>query len=217
MIAFCKKLVYIFLMKRISASQQIRQRIASIPPGEPFTPKRFLDLAARGSVDQALFRLAASGVIQREMRGVYVRPVVNRFVGKVPVQPEKILSLLARSAGEVIQVHGASAAQQLGLSTQMPLKPVFLTSGRSRTIHLKGMDLSLKHTSLRKIHLAGTPAGLAITAIWYLGKAGVTSQTIRQIHAKIGDTEYGTLKDSVFSLPDWARSVINSYEQDCHA
>jgi hypothetical protein len=49
-------------------------------------------------------------------------------------QPEAIARAAAESSGSEIGVHGAVALQLLGLSTQMPMQPVFLTNGPSRKI-----------------------------------------------------------------------------------
>lgn len=73
-------------------AELIRERIEAMPIGEPFTPTAFLECGTRASVDQTLSRLVKAGSIERVTRGVFVRPEVSRFVGKVIPEP---LTLLA--------------------------------------------------------------------------------------------------------------------------
>ncbi len=65
------------------------------------------------------------GEIARVSRGVFVRPKKSRYVGEVMPEPSKVAQAIANAHGETIQVQGAEAARLLGLTTQMPLQPVF--------------------------------------------------------------------------------------------
>ena len=71
-------------------AELIRQRIEAMPIGEPFIPTAFLECGTRASVDQTLSRLVKAGSIARVTRGVFVRPEVSRFVGKVGPSPLKV-------------------------------------------------------------------------------------------------------------------------------
>ncbi len=114
----------------------IRVHVHALPQGEPFTSSDLLSVGTRASVDQALSRMVRSGAIERIYRGVFVRPRTNRYVGKVPPAPEKVAQAVARASQSVIEVHGVEAAREFGLTTQVPMRAVFLTSGRSRVIRL---------------------------------------------------------------------------------
>jgi hypothetical protein len=74
------------------------------------------------------------------------------------------------------------------------------------------MNIELKHTSSRKLALAGSPAGLALAALWYLGRREVTAGTISAIHAKLSSEEFATLKSSVTAMPGWMNDAIRRYE-----
>ncbi len=124
-------------------AELIRERIEAMPIGEPFTPTAFLECGTRASVDQTLSRLAKAGSIERVTRGVFVRPEVNRFVGKVMPEPLKVAETVAKTTGAVIQVHGAEAARRLELTTQVPTQSVFVTSGPSKRIRVGKMEIRL--------------------------------------------------------------------------
>jgi hypothetical protein len=203
-----KSTIFSYMSTTIKTAKAIRQRIEAMPVGEPFTPTAFLECGTRASVDQTLARLVKAGVIERVTRGVFVLPEISRFVGKVSPSPLKVAETIAKTTGAVIQVHGAEAARRLELTTQMPTQPVFVTSGPSKRIRVGKMEISLQHVCQRKLALAGRPAGLALAAMWYLGKKEVTPALVEKIRHKLGPNEFAALKGATSSMPAWMSNAI---------
>ena len=197
----------------MSTSELIRQHVQKLPVGEPFTPAAFLGMGARASVDQALSRLAKAGVITRITRGVFVRPTENRHLGKVLPEPSKVAETVAKAKGASIQIHGAEAARRFELTTQTPTQPVFYTSGPSKRFRMGKMEVVLKHVASRKLAFAGRPAGMALSALWYLGKNEVTPATIEKIRRKLSSSEFETLSTAKASMPGWMAEAFYHYEQ----
>lgn len=197
----------------MKVANAIRQHIENIPFGEPFTPTAFLEFGARASVDQTLSRLAKAGQILRIARGVYVRPKESRYIGKVLPEPFKIAEAIARTTGATVQVHGAEAARRLEISTQVPTQPVFCTSGPNRRFRVGNLEIRLKHTSPRKLALAGQPAGLALAAFWYLGRQGLTESVIESIRKKLPPSEFEALKSAAPSMPAWMIDALHRHER----
>lgn len=191
-----------------NTAELIRQRIKEIPIGEPFTPTILLECGTRASVDRTLARLIAAKVIERVTRGVFVRPEISRFVGKVSPSPLKIAETVAKTSGAIVQVHGAEAARRLELTTQVPTQSVFVTSGPSKRIRVGEIEIRLQHVCQRKLALAGRPAGLAISAMWYLGKTDVTPALIERIRRKLGVSEFAALKSATSAMPAWMSDAI---------
>lgn len=189
-----------------STTELVRQRFEGIPVGEPFASASFLDCGTRASVDQALSRLAKAGIIERVARGVFVRPEVSRFVGKVMPEPGKVVRAIAKSTGSIVQVHGSEAARQFGLSTQVSMQPVFSTSGPSRRVRVGAMEIRMIHTSPGKLVLAERPAGLALSALLYLGKEGVTPEVVDKIRHKLAREEFEALKSC--RKPSWLSDIF---------
>lgn len=99
---------------------------------------RSLDLEHLVNRDQAsrqLVRLARHGRLRRVARGMYVAVTASRF-GPVPPPADKLVQSLARITGHAIVRHGAAAASALGLTTQVPVRQIYLTDGRARTLNL---------------------------------------------------------------------------------
>lgn len=194
-------------------AELIRQHIEVMPLGEPFTPTAFLKLGTRASVDQTLSRLVKAGAIERVTRGVFVRPEVSRFLGKASPSPLKLAETVAKSTGAVVQVHGAEAARRLELTTQVPTQSVFVTSGPSKRIRVGKMEIRFQHICQRKLALAGRPAGLALAAMWYLGKNEVTPAVVEKIRHKLGSNEFEVLKSATSSMPAWMSDAIFQHER----
>ena len=128
------------MITKPNVAELIRRRVEQQPVGEPFTPNAFLDCGKRATVDQTLSRLVKAGKIDRIARGIFVRPEMNRFVGKVSPDPMAV----AKSISPVVQLHGAEAAWRLGLTTQVPTQAVYETSGPSKRIRIGGLELRLR-------------------------------------------------------------------------
>ena len=195
-----------------STAELIRERFESSTPGEPFTSSEFLELGTRAAVDQSLSRLVKAGVIARVTRGVYVLPIMSEYVGQVLPEPFKIAQAVARNNGAQISMNGAEAARRFELSTQMSTQSLYLTTGRTRQISIGKSKIRLQHTSPRKLALAGRPAGVALSALYYLGREEVTPVVIEKVRQKLEPAEFQTLRSSTELMPSWMSDVFYRYE-----
>ncbi|MGR3807777.1 Transcriptional regulator, AbiEi antitoxin, Type IV TA system [Pasteurella testudinis DSM 23072] len=192
-------------------AKEIRERITTLEPGVLFSSREFVELGNRAVVDQALSRMVRRGEIERAARGFFFRPKKNRFIGNVPLDVQTVVEAISQQNGETVQVHGAEAARQFKLSTQMPVQTVFHTNGATRKIRVGNKEVQMLHTSnQRKLQHAGTKVGLAISALWYLGKDLVTPAVIAKIRAYLKDEEFTTLKNA--NLTGWMHEVIHQTE-----
>ena len=195
----------------MSVKESIQQQIEKVPLGEPFTNSRFLRLGSRAAVDKTLSRLVAEGAIQRIARGVLVRPKQSRFVGNVMPDVSRVVQVIAKDHGETIQVHGAEAARRFKLSTQMPTTPVYYTNGPTREIRIGKLKVKLMHTSsLRKLQHAGERPGLALSALWYLGRNNINTEVMQRIEEGLSEEEFETLRSS--RMPAWMSEAFRQYE-----
>lgn len=195
----------------MSVIAEIKVQIQKKQYGEPFTNSQFLNLGSRTAVDKSMSRLVKEFFIIRITRGVFVRPKKSRFVGNVMPEISTIIEVIAKDHNEIIQVHGADAVRQFKISTQMPTTPVYYTSGLSREIHIGKLTVKLIHASSRKLQYAGTKLGLALTALWYLGKEQVNDENIHFISNNLSPQEFKTLCSS--SIPTWMAQALSNYNK----
>lgn len=165
-------------------TEQILSHAEGLPEGAPIAAKSLLHLGNRAAVDQALSRLAERGRLMRAGRGVYLRPISGRFGVPAP-SVEKTVQALAAQRGEVIVSNGAAAANALGLTTQVPVRSVYLTSGRSRAMNLGQQVVELRHAPMWQLALADRPAGQAVRACARLAGARKSGRSLEGVEAQI--------------------------------
>lgn len=196
----------------MKTAQTIRSRLQAMSPGQLFTPASFADVGTRASIDQYLMRLTKAGSIERIGHGRYMTANTSRFGLKTLPSPESVAQAIASAEGSTIAMHGAEAARRLGLTTQMPVNPVFYTTGSSREVRMGNLVIHFQHVAARKLALAGRPAGQALSALWYLGKNEVTPQTFAHIHSKLAPEEFEALQDAKSSMPTWMLNALRQFE-----
>jgi len=181
-------------------------KIATLPEGTVFYPKELLHLGSRAAIDQTLSRLCRRGQVTRVARGAYVKPISGRF-GVRPPTPEKMLNSLAEKTGETLVTHGAAAANALGLTTQVPVHEIFLTSGRSRKFTLGARVLELRHAPYWQIALGNRPAGAAIRALAWLGPQQAPPK-LTELHKKLPQKEWNVLMARRATFPSWMAKAL---------
>ena len=194
----------------MNCGHAMRERIAALPKGEPFTPALFAGLGSRGAIGRALAREVNAGTLKRLTRGVYYAPKPMMF-GIQPVPSVRsVVALLA--PGETIGRSGAQAAQIFGFSTQMVVREVFVTSGRSRRIRYGKAEIFLKHVCARKLALGIGPAGMALLALWYLGRHEVTPKTFVALKRRLSSEDFHRLTEAASIMPGWMAKALAGYQ-----
>jgi predicted transcriptional regulator of viral defense system len=191
----------------MSVAGNIRRRIQRMPKGKPICINHFANEGSRKTVAKVLSRLAAAGELERLMRGIYMRPKISHFAGQVRPNVNSLLRVLAQVTGETIAIHGAEAVRAFGLSTQMQIEPVFYTSGASRKVEIGQTTIQLLHVPAQKLQHSGTNVGLALAALFYIGKAGINDTAIARIRAKLDQAEFEQLTDS--KIPTWMKTAFS--------
>ncbi len=190
--------------------EQIVEQIRALPEGRYLTAKELLHLGSRPAVDQALSRLARSGRLIRVSRGLYVRPIQGQF-GSRPPAASKTVEALGEQRGETVVRHGAAAANVLGLTTQMPVREVYLTSGRSRELKLGAQIVELRHAPAWQLVLPGSVAGDVVRALAWLGEE--RGRSVGELIAgKLSEMDRTALLSMRGRLPTWIAQQVSGFE-----
>jgi Family of unknown function (DUF6088) len=191
-----------------STSELIVIFTKTLPEGGAIHAKGLLHLGSRAAVDQALSRLAREGRLLRVARGIYVRPVEGRF-GKRPPSPEKVVVTFAALKGETITSSGATAANSLGLTTQVPVRQVYLTSGPSRSLRIGEQVVELQHAPSWQLALPERQAGAAIRALAWLGPKH-SGKAVRELRRRLPESERRAISTVSGRLPTWAAKRVSA-------
>lgn len=189
-------------------AHKILAHAAGLPEGTPLTAKALLHLGNRAAVDQALSRLVQRGKLLRAGRGVYVRPVKSRFGTHAPAA-STVIKAMAEQKGETVVSHGAAAANALGLTTQVPVREVYLTSGRSRRLKFGAQVVELRHAPNWQLVLAGRPAGEALRALVWIGPKG-SKEALRVLQRKLPAAALREMAAVRGRLPTWMAQEISA-------
>jgi hypothetical protein len=151
-----------------------------------FSSKDFTDLGSRESIDTALHRLLAKGVIRRAMWGIYDLSVVSRITGE-PVSPDvwSVAQTIARKNGWKIVPSGETALNVLGLSTQVPGTYLFFTDAQSREYRLGNRRLCFRRRTPRDMQSADGTGALVVQALKALGRERVDGAVIECLRRKL--------------------------------
>jgi hypothetical protein len=154
--------------------------------------------------------MARAGALESVTRGVYVRPKTSTLLGRtVPPAADRVVAAIAHDTEETIGTHGAEAARRFGLSTQVSMRPVYATTGRTRIIRVhRGQDISLVHHDPATMQLAGRPAGDAVAALLYLGPHEATAEVVDRVLERPTPAERDLLRGQASTLPAWLAVLL---------
>jgi hypothetical protein len=187
---------------------KIKNRIYGHGKGWVFTPVHFSDLGSRDAVASALKRYRQSGLIRQLARGLYDYPRFDPDLGILSPSPDVVARALAGRDAVRLQPSGAYAANLLGLSTQIPMKIVYLTDGCSRTVQIGKKQILLKRTTPRNMATAGRISGLVIQALRHLGQQHVDKEIISRLDRRLTDDDRQQLFKDIRFAPAWIADII---------
>jgi predicted transcriptional regulator of viral defense system len=197
-----------------SIEQKISQRINTRGQGSVVTPADFLDLGSRQAVDLALHRLVKKGTLRRIARGLYDYPRVDPELGPLAPSIDAVVAALQGRDHTTIQAAGGYAANQLGLSDQVPLKIVFYTDGPERRVALGKRIIVFKHTTPRRMATANRMSGLVIQALRHIGKAHVDAMIIARLRQRLSRSEKQQLLQDSRYAPAWVGAIMRRIADD---
>jgi hypothetical protein len=189
-------------------------RMRSAQPGRVFSPRDFLDLGSRAAVDQALSRNARAGNVRRVARGLYDVPRTHPSLGQLSPDTDAVARTVAARDEARLLPSGAHAANMLGLSDQVPVKPVYLTDGPSRRIRMGKQTVVLKHRQRRSMATTNRTSALLIHGLRWIGRVNVDDRTIATLRRNLSAGDRAGLLADVAHAPAWIADVFRRVAQD---
>lgn len=191
-----------------SMTDRIMKRVRAKGRGWVFTPRHFIDFGTRGAVDMALSRLVKAGDIRRVGRGLYDYPRQHDRLGALSPDPDSLAAALATQSGDSLAPSGAVAANRLGISTQVPAKVSYATSGRSQTKRAGGRSLTLRHSRAPVLNDAPDSANAVVQALAYLGKDRIDAAVIARFAQRVDDKDMKALLQARPKMSGWMGDVV---------
>ena len=148
------------------------------------------------------------GIISRISKGVYVKARKTRFGILYPSAFELVTEIAKRDKALIIPT-GATAANQLGFSTQVPMTTSFLTTGSSRKLSLGKRNVLLKHGAPRNFAFKGILMRDLVQALRSIGENNITSEDEKHLSKLLAEyPEKETIEQDILLAPVWMRNII---------
>jgi hypothetical protein len=187
---------------------QILEKVKKTKRGSLFFSENFVTIGQADAIRKALERLVKSGELSRVATGIYVRPALDPVIGPVSPSIDAIAKAIAKRDKARIVPTGDYALNRLGLTTQIPMKLVYLTDGAARKIQIGKQSITFKKVTPKNVAALGELSRLAIQALRTIGEKNVTLEQIVKIHDLLKKEKTSLLQHDMKLAPAWIREII---------
>ncbi|GHT25125.1 hypothetical protein FACS189430_11290 [Bacteroidia bacterium] len=187
---------------------KIFERMKKAKRGVVFFASDFATYGDSKSCNKALERLTKQEKIMRVARGIYTIPQKGLFSNRIPPDVNVIAAALARKDKARIIPTGLFALNALGLSTQVPMKVVYLTDGTPRKLKIGKATLILKKTTAKNVATYGKISGLVIQALKAIGKGKVEDEEEKKMIALLQKENKEHLANDIKLATGWIRNIM---------
>lgn len=158
------------------------------------------DLLAAYMKDGRLVRLA---------NGVYLKTTVTRF-GPVYPSPTEIAEAIARRDHAQVLMSGLAAENYFGLSTQVPMKVVFLTSGSARKLTVGNTEIEFKRGVPRNFAFRDRTMATLCQALKSIGNGHVTEEQRGVLMRFLSEyVKEHAINEDIKLMPQWIQRLLN--------
>lgn len=130
-----------------------------------------------------------------------MRPIPTRFGLRAP-RLEMALAAPSALWGEIKVPNGGVAANCLGLTTQNPVRSVYLTSGRDRLLQFGKHRVELRNAPGWQLAAPDRTAGVVIRAVAWLGPTEV-EESLDALLPKLSGEDLTDLAAARAVMPAW--------------
>jgi len=186
-----------------SAALSLERWLAQQPEGSLLLLQDVPLLAPAKTLRNLLALQVAAGTLKRLAAGVYYKPRLHPQLGVVRPPVAEIAEAIARRDGARIIPAGALALNQLGISTQIPMRVVYLTDGAARTVKLDKGEIAFRKANLKLLAIKGEFSLLAVLALKELRQEAVDDAVKQAIFNALQKEEVNILKEDMNKAPGW--------------
>ena len=196
-------------MSMQSIESKILKIIRAEKRGKLLFPEDFRHLGSSEAIRLALHRLEKDSQITRVAHGIYVRPVISKYIGTVLPTAEEVAEGIAKRDKARTVPTGPYALHALGLSTQVPMKIVLLTDGSPREIQVGNRTIKFKKTTPKNLLAKGKISRLVIQALKEIGKDQQTDAEEKKVIELLKKEKPKNLMHDIPLAPVWIQKIMN--------
>lgn len=196
-------------MSMQSINKKTISRIYGRGRGWAFSSNDFVEDFDRSQIDNALSELCREGKIRRVCRGVYDYPKYSELLQQeLSPDYDQVAQAFARKFNWRIQPSGDAALNQLGLSTQVPGRLVYLSDGPNRQYDIGNHTLEFKKSALKDVGFKYRESGLLVQALKALGQERVDDAAIATLRKQFDEKDCKKILKDTVTATGWVYETI---------
>lgn len=198
-----------------TAKNQIVIKILKSSFGEIFFLDDFVKYGSSDNIRKVLSRLENEGLLERLAHGIYIKPKKDPLLGIMYPDIEEVAKQIAQRDKARIAPTGVFALYLLGLTTQVPLKAVYLTDGSQREIKVGNRSIQFKKTVPRSFAIKDELLHLIVQAFREIGQKEVVEEFLNDIQPHVLRLKDQVIEKELKYAAVWIQKAIkNLYNRE---
>lgn len=193
-----------------SVKNQVRTKISKASFGEIFFLDDFEKYGSADNIRKVLSRFEKEDVVERLAHGIYIKPKKDPLLGTLYPNIEEIAREIAKRDKARIAPTGVMALYLLGLTTQVPLKAVYLTDGSQREVKIGNRAIKFKRTVPKSFAIKDELLHLIVQAFREKGQRDITEEFLKTIKYSIAKLDEKVMRNQLGYAPVWIQKQINN-------
>lgn len=149
------------------------------------------------------------GKLIRLANGVYLKTTMTKF-GPVLPSPTEIAEAIARRDHAKVLMSGLAAENYFGLSTQVPMRIVFLTSGSARKLTIGDSIIEFKRGVPKNFAFQDKTIATLCLALKSIGNGRVTDEQKAVLKNFLNEyVKEHNIKEDLKLMPKWIQKLLN--------
>ena len=192
-----------------STHNQIKSAILENRKGKIIFSSDFSQYGTDVAIRHAFSRLCKEGFLIRLSAGIYLYPEIDKEIGVIYPSIEKIAKEIAKQEKARIIPTGVYALNALGLSTQIPMRVVFLTDGTPRMINIEGeASIKFKKIAPKYLSFKSKLVSLIVFALREIGENKATREQLEKIKTLLKNEQKEIITNDLTLAPAWVKNTI---------
>lgn len=196
-----------------TSRNKIETKVFKSSRGEFFFADDFKNYGTPENIRLTLFRLENDGLIERLAHGIYIKPKKDPLLGTIYPSVEEIAKEIARRDKARIAPTGVLALYLLGLTTQVPLKAVYLTDGSQREVKIGNRNIKFKRTVPKSFAIKDELLHLIVQAFKEKGQRNITKEFFDTIKTSVKKVDKQVIDSQLKYAPVWIQKEITKLYQ----
>lgn len=193
-----------------TSHKQVETKVLKSSRGKIFFAEDFDDYGTPENIRQVLSRLEQEGVLRRIAHGIYLKPKIDAVIGEVMPSVEEIAKEIAKRDRVQIIPTGVTALLKLGLTTQVPLKAVYLTDGSPRQIKIGKRTIKFKRTVPKTFAIKNGQLQLIVQALKEKGQKNIEEGFLIKLKPSVEKLDAKVIEKELKFAPVWIQKVIKN-------